>query len=293
MEWINFRHLYAFWMVCKHSGFSRAAHKMNVSQSAISEQVSQLESHFNKKLLNRSTRSLEPTYEGVQVLSYAESIFQNSRELNLLLKNENNDIQKRQLNLGVVGGVSRNYIYRLISPILNTYKAITINVITGSFTELTKQLKRYECDLIVGLELPHKKDLDILSYTKIGHSPLCIAGKEIKNLKENINFYSFKYPHEIDVTKNIVPKNLREKITHKLFTDDIPLLRFFANANDSLVLIPEIGIHEDIQSGTLKRIAIEDLSDINIYGIYIKNNPASQLILESIKTNKPIKKFFD
>ncbi|WP_445177854.1 LysR family transcriptional regulator [Pseudomonas sp. McL0111] len=56
--------------------FTLAAQKLCLTQSAVSRQIQQLESHFNVALLIRTSRSLRLTPEGEQVLASARSILE-------------------------------------------------------------------------------------------------------------------------------------------------------------------------------------------------------------------------
>ena len=61
--------LIAFWKVAEHRGFTAAAAALDVSPSAISQAIRQLEARLGVRLLNRTTRSLSLTEAGEAYLS--------------------------------------------------------------------------------------------------------------------------------------------------------------------------------------------------------------------------------
>ncbi len=61
--------LVAFWKVAQHCGFSAAAAELEVSPSALSQAIRQLESRLGVRLLNRTTRSVSLTEAGQAYLS--------------------------------------------------------------------------------------------------------------------------------------------------------------------------------------------------------------------------------
>ena len=75
MEWLNFRHLHAFWAVCRSGSFSKAAERIYISQSTVSEHVAALEEYFDEPLIERNTRSLSVTKRGEALMAYADEIF--------------------------------------------------------------------------------------------------------------------------------------------------------------------------------------------------------------------------
>ena len=67
--------------VAGSGSFTQAAQKLCLTQSAVSRQIQQLESHFGVPLFVRSSRSLQLTAEGEQVLASARSILEQLRTL--------------------------------------------------------------------------------------------------------------------------------------------------------------------------------------------------------------------
>ncbi|MEB3300309.1 MAG: LysR family transcriptional regulator, partial [Candidatus Sericytochromatia bacterium] len=176
MEWLNFRHLYAFWMVAKEGSFTRAAEKMFVAQSAVSSQVSALEAYMRQRLLNRTPRSVELTPAGRHLLDYAQAIFAQSRAINALIQDPEVFRNKHRLRLGLVGGVSRYFVYRFLEHLGRKDPDLQVSVTDGSYDELFGMLWRFELDAIITLEPPHKKDMGEVYYRKLGESDLCVVG---------------------------------------------------------------------------------------------------------------------
>lgn len=61
--------LIAFWKVAEHRGFSSAAAELEVSPSALSQAIRQLETRLGVRLLNRTTRSVSLTEAGAAYLA--------------------------------------------------------------------------------------------------------------------------------------------------------------------------------------------------------------------------------
>jgi DNA-binding transcriptional LysR family regulator len=64
----NFNNLAAFAVVAKERSFTRAAAKLGVSQSALSQTIKGLEARLGLRLLTRNTRSVSPTEAGERLL---------------------------------------------------------------------------------------------------------------------------------------------------------------------------------------------------------------------------------
>jgi DNA-binding transcriptional LysR family regulator len=80
--------LMAFWKVAEHRGFTAAAAELEVSPSALSQAIRQLEARLGVRLLNRSTRSVSLTEAGEAYLARVspalDQVLVAGEELNVL-----------------------------------------------------------------------------------------------------------------------------------------------------------------------------------------------------------------
>jgi LysR family transcriptional activator of nhaA len=288
MEWINFRHLYAFWSVCRHGGFAKAAKKIAVSQSALSEQVAELEEYLDERLLERTTRSLNITERGAALLTYADEIFSKSHEINHIFRDKNESFVPTQVRIGMVGGISRNFVFRLINQSLSGGSRTQMNIMDGSLDELNGLLKGFELDLVFSLEIPKKRDLHGLSYKAIESSPLCIAGKPdvIRAIQRRRSqpveqeLFLFNHQFEGDILEDAIRPKFNLRCSVPVVTDDISLLRFLANSGRGVAVLPEIGIQEDLNAGRLARLRIPEVPPVVFYAVFLKNGFHRALIEE-------------
>lgn len=71
---MEFKQLQSFATVIKYQSFTKAAQTLFVSQPTISAHISQLEEELNKRLILRTTKSIELTPKGREVYDYAVKI---------------------------------------------------------------------------------------------------------------------------------------------------------------------------------------------------------------------------
>ena len=71
----NFVLLRAFEAAARLESFTLAAKELNLTQSAISHQVKELEDFFGKKLFTRLNRRVEPTLEGRRLMENLSRVF--------------------------------------------------------------------------------------------------------------------------------------------------------------------------------------------------------------------------
>ena len=59
MKWLNYNHLYYFWVVAREGGVVRAAEELMVSRPTISVQIKELEQAVSHKLFDPAGRGLQ------------------------------------------------------------------------------------------------------------------------------------------------------------------------------------------------------------------------------------------
>lgn len=286
MEWLNFRHLHAFWAVCRSGSFSKAAERIYVSQSTVSEHVASLEAYFDEPLIDRNTRSLSVTKRGEALMAYADEIFGLSADVNRVFRDKHSAGLVRRLRVGLVGGISRNFVFGKIIRTLDAFDDLRIDVIDGSFDELSRLMRGFELDLILGLDRPRQKELFTMQYMQVMSSPIRLVGTT--SLVESIlaprdaplatKIYSFRHPTEGAPLSERCAEHYNLDVSIPVWTDDISLLRFLANSGRGLALVPEIGVWEDLKAERVVGLTVPGGPSIDIHAVYPEKGSHRALI---------------
>ena len=118
MAELSLPHLRYFWAVAREGNLTRAAGRLNVSQSAVSVQIRKLEDALGTVLFERRGRGLELTNAGRVALDYADRIFSLGDELLHALESEGRRAE-RTVRVGVLATLSRNFQIGFLSPLVN------------------------------------------------------------------------------------------------------------------------------------------------------------------------------
>jgi LysR family transcriptional activator of nhaA len=117
MKWLNYNHLYYFWMVAREGGVVRAGEELMVSQPTISAQLKQLEAALGLKLFDRVGRGLVLTDAGRVAFNYANEMFSLGQELVNALERQPAD-RPMKLAVGVLDVIPKPVVRRLLEPAL-------------------------------------------------------------------------------------------------------------------------------------------------------------------------------
>lgn len=115
-KWINYNHLYYFWVVAREGSMVRAAEELLVSQPTISCQIRELEEMFGKRLFERTGKGLKLTDAGRVVFNYARDIFTLGQEM--LNTMEHEQAQPLRMTVGIVDVIPKTVVRLLLEPAL-------------------------------------------------------------------------------------------------------------------------------------------------------------------------------
>lgn len=117
MAWLNYQHLYYFWMVAREGGLARAAAALRLSHSTLSVQIRALEDQLGEPLFERRGRALALTPFGREIQQYATDIFRLGDEL--LEFSAGQAVSRRRLEVGVAASIPKTIVARLLQPALD------------------------------------------------------------------------------------------------------------------------------------------------------------------------------
>lgn len=114
-EWLNYHHLFYFWVTAREGGLSKAAVKLRLTHSTLSTQIHALEEFLGGDLFQRRGRTLILTPLGTDIVRYADEIFHTGAELVELARGRATKLRP-VLRVGVVSALPKTVAYRLLEP---------------------------------------------------------------------------------------------------------------------------------------------------------------------------------
>lgn len=147
---LRLRDLHVFFTVVQHGSMAKAAVELGVSQPSVSELIADLEHALGVRLLDRSTRGVEPTVYGETLLSRGQAAFdelrQGIRDIEFLA-----DPAAGEIRLGCAEAVTPGLLPPIIELLSRKYPRVSLRVshITANPPDL-RGLQERKLDLIMG-----------------------------------------------------------------------------------------------------------------------------------------------
>ena len=167
---MRYAQIKAFHHVALHGGFSRAAEALGLSQPALSEQVRQLELHYDLLLFRRQNRRVELTDRGRDLFKLTSRFFENESAIASFLDGASSRL-RGSLRIMVD---STAHATAPLREFRAHHPDIRLHISHGNSQEVLEALRAYEAEIGI---FGSQQDAGDLTMVEIGLSPIiAIAG---------------------------------------------------------------------------------------------------------------------
>ena len=137
--------IYALEVASGHS-VSKAAERLYISQSALSQQIRRLEEELGYALFIRTAHGIQLTEEGENFCNEAEPVVAGWRSLCAAAK-KNREPEKLRLRLGIGSRVYSNHLFQEVLAYFEANPEIEVTFLTEAGQDVLEPLRRGELDL--------------------------------------------------------------------------------------------------------------------------------------------------
>lgn len=162
---LNLKHLVSFLAIAEHQSFRLAADRLNLSQSALSVQIRQLEEALGVPLFHRTTRSVVSTEEGNRLLPVAQLLV---NEVCLIARDfrEEAELHKGSVTVVSIQSVACCLIPDVIQSLEQAYPGVQVHLLVKeSSVAVADTVRRGDADVgLLNITQDRPKDL---TFTKL------------------------------------------------------------------------------------------------------------------------------
>ena len=197
---LDIRQLRYFIAVAKYLSFTEAANQLYVAQSAISQQIADLEEKMGVKLFKRSKRSVELTPAGAVFLKEAEEIVEKMAEaVDKARQTENGIIGS--LNIGFLSVHVKDFLPGIIKAFRARYPKVELNLNHYPSQMIKEGLEKNDLD--IGFAIPsglHR--IEGIQIRTVHRSPYCAVMHRNHPLAHRSSIHMAELSHEPFVIHN-------------------------------------------------------------------------------------------
>ena len=146
---MNIQKYMAFVKTVEYGSFTKAAERLNYSQSGISRMINDLEKEWKLVLLERGKFGVKLTSEGMKLLPHAENVCREYEKLQMEV-NELNGLQSGLIRIGTLSSVAAHWLPNIIREFQKAYPNIDYELLLGDYTEIEEWILdgRVDCGFL-------------------------------------------------------------------------------------------------------------------------------------------------
>ncbi len=286
--------LKVFCDLAETESFTKAAQINDVTQSAVSQQISSLEKQFKALLIERSKKKFRLTREGQVLYDYSKQIVQTYDSLRHKVQ-EIKDIVSGSIRVTTIYSIGLHDLPPYIKKFLKAHPTVNISVEYRRATQVYEDVIGNITDL--GLVAYPNKDhrLEVMPLRKDLLVLICHPSHPFSKLKtvkladlHNQKFIGF----EPDIpTRKAIDKILKDReisVNHVMEFDNIETVKRAVEIDAGISIVPQGTVAQEVAKHTLAQVEIDDADFFRpLAAVYKKNkvlSPAMKQFLDLLKT---------
>jgi DNA-binding transcriptional LysR family regulator len=257
------------------SSFSDAASELGISQSAVSQQIKDLETLLGVTLINRNDRPIRPTEAGSLLIQYSHEIFGRLEEMERRIA----EIREARVGKVIVGAstsVGSYLLPDLVAHFKNKYPDVEITAKISPRAWVYDDIKLSKTDfaLVLAIDPP-----DHLHYTSLRAEALVfvcspkhkLAQKgagELRSIAKEKFVTAGQRTDYVIMSNEILKRHGVYNYPIAIELDSMEAVKRAVCLNMGIAFLPLLGVHKEIQTGEISRIRLKQSFECTLALVY-------------------------
>ena len=256
--------LKVFCDLAETTSFTKAAQINGVTQSAVSQQISSLETKFATTLIERSKKRFTLTKEGETLYKYSKQIVQSYDELRHKIQ-EIQNVVTGTIKVVTIYSIGLHELPPYLKKFLKKHPTVNVSVEYRRATQLYEDIISGMAD--IGLVAYPQKDprLHVTSLAEdmlvlICHPDHPLAQKPKVKLSEIASHKFIAFEPDIP-TRRAIDKILRDRnveVDHAMEFDNIETVKRAVEIDAGISIVPRSPVAQEVTKKTIAMVEIED-----------------------------------
>lgn len=256
--------------------FSKTAEKHLLSQSAISQQLAQLEMAYKCQLITRKKRPIELTPAGQVFYKGAKEILERYEQL----KNEVNTLQSttdHRINVAAIFSIGMHSLPDYVKKFMVTYPQVNVHIEYFRADKIYELILDGEVD--IGLVAVPKKDKRLEVYDFEEETMVLVCNPKHPLAKESeIDIHKLQFERFIAFEREVPTRIWLDGILSRYNTVVRPVMEFdntetikrTVEINAGVSILPEAVVVQEVAGGTLKTVPFSNERFVRPTGILVR-----------------------
>ncbi len=256
--------------------FSKAAEKHLLSQSAVSQQLAQLELAHKCQLIDRKKRPIELTKAGELLYQAARDMLDRYEQLRSELNTLKSSFGNR-INVAAIYSIGMHTLAKYVKKFMVNYPNVNVHIeylIAGRIYELV-----LSGDIDIGLVAVPKRDKRLEVYD-FEDEPLVLvcSPKHPLAIESQVDIHQLQFERFIGFEENVPTRVWIDNILQRynivirpvMEFDNIETIKRAVEINSGISILPQTAILQEVASGTVRAISFSNEKFVRPTGIIVR-----------------------
>ena len=256
--------------------FSRTAEKHGISQSAVSQQLAQVESEHKCQLIDRKKRPLAPTKAGQAFYKAAKDILARYDKLT----NEINELGQShtKITLAAIFSIGMHTLQPYVKKFMSRYPKINLSVEYHSANDIYAGILSGQIDLGVVAMPKRDRNIDVYPFEREPLVLTCSPENHFAN-ESSIDIDKLQSEEFIAFEKDLPSRELIDRMLRRynvsvltvMEFDNIETIKRAVEINAGISILPETAVRMELDNGTLKAIPFSNENFYRPTGVIVRS----------------------
>jgi LysR family transcriptional regulator, transcriptional activator of the cysJI operon len=276
--------------------FTNAAQLNQVTQSAVSQQISSLERVFKSLLIERSKKRFRLTREGQVLYDYSKQVIQTYDALHHKLQ-EIKELISGTIRVATIYSVGLHDLPPYVKKFLKSYPTVNVHVEYRRANQVYEDVIGNVVDLGLVAYPVRDNKLEIVALRKdplvlISHPQHALAKNKSVRLKALSGQKFIGFEPDIPTRKALdrILKDNAVQVQHVMEFDNIETVKRAVEIDAGIAIVPQGTVLQEIAKQTLAQVSLDDGEYYRpLAAIYKKNkvlSPAMKAFIATLKEEK-------
>ena len=256
--------LKVFCDLAETESFTKAAQINQITQSAVSQQISSLERQFKSLLIERSKKKFRLTREGQVLYEYSKQIIQTYDSLHSKLQ-EIKDVISGTIRVATIYSIGLHDLPPYIKKFLKTYPTVHVHVEYRRSNQVYEDVLSNVVDLGLVAYPSRDSKLEVIALRRDSMVLICHPQHPLAKLKsiriDSLSGQKF-IGFEPDIpTRKAIDKILKDanvQVNHVMEFDNIETVKRAVEIDAGIAIVPLGTIQQEVSKQTLSQVTFDD-----------------------------------
>ena len=258
--------------------FLKAAEKHLLSQSAVSQQLAQMELAHKCQLIDRKKRPIELTQAGQLFYKAAKDVIERYEQLSSEL-NALKSAEAGRINVAAIYSIGMHSLPDYVKKFMVKYPDVNVHIEYLSSVQIYESVLSGEVD--IGLVAVPKKDkrLDVYDFEDEPLVLVCSSKHPLSGERE-VDIHHVQFERFIGFEKDTPTRTWIDSIFQRyniivrpvMEFDNVETIKRAVEINSGISILPRTAILQEVSSGTIKAIGFSNETFVRPTGIIVRKS---------------------